>query len=47
MSRGKYLSLEEARQKDSHGKDRLRQFCLAHPSTGMKQVFDALIHAMA
>jgi len=43
MSRGKYLSLEEARR---HG--RLDQFCKGHPSEGdgeqWGKLFDAMIH---
>lgn len=47
MSRGKYLSLEEARKKDKQGKDRLEQFSKEHPSKGDKQQFDQLFQAMA
>ncbi len=47
MSRGKYLSLEEARKKDKHGKDKLEQFANEHPSEGNKKQFDALFGAMA
>ena len=47
MSRGKYLSLEEARQKDKQGNDSIEQFYLEHPSTGDRQVFDMLIDTMA
>jgi hypothetical protein len=42
MSRGKYLSLEEARKK----KD-LEQFAKEHPSEGNKKQFDQLFQAMA
>ncbi|MDR4495736.1 MAG: hypothetical protein R3B74_15240 [Nitrospirales bacterium] len=47
MSRGKYLSLEEARKKDKQGKDRLEQFAKEHPSKGDKPQFDRLFQAMA
>jgi hypothetical protein len=42
MSRGKYLSLEEARKKGQ-----LKQFAKEHPSTGDEEKFDALLGAMA
>lgn len=42
MSRGKYLSLEEARKKEQ-----LEQFAKEHPSTGDEEKFDALLGAMA
>lgn len=42
MSRGKYLSLEEARKQD-----RLNQFCKEHPSEGDEKVFERLFRAMA
>mgnify|MGYP003536178592 CR=1 FL=1 len=42
MSRGKYLSLEEARKK----KD-LEQFAREHPSEGSKEQFEQLFQAMA
>ena len=41
MSRGKYLSLEEARKTG-----KIKQFCKEHPSTGDRDVFDALLDAM-
>lgn len=41
MSRGKHLSLEEARK---HG--RLDQFAKEHPTTGDKKLFDRLFKAM-
>ena len=47
MSRGKYLSLEEARKKDKQGKGKLDQFAKEHPSEGDKKKFDALFGAMA
>ncbi len=47
MSRGKYLSLEEARKKDKQGKDKLEQFANEHPSEGSKKKFEALFGAMA
>lgn len=42
MSRGKYLSLEEARKE----KD-LERFSKEHPSEGNKKQFDQLFQAMA
>lgn len=42
MSRGKYLSLEEARKKKQ-----LEQFAKEHQSEGDKKKFDALFGAMA
>lgn len=47
MSRGKYLSLEEAKKKDSQGKDKLDQFAKEHDSKGDKKQFDQLFQAMA
>ena len=47
MSRGKYLSLEEARKKDKKGDDKLDQFANEHPSEGNKKKFDALFGEMA
>lgn len=47
MSRGKYLSLEEARKKDKQGKDRLEQFAKEHDSKGNKRQFDQLLQGMA
>ena len=47
MSRGKYLSLEEARKKDKQGKNKLEQFAKEHTSQGDKNQFDALFGAMA
>jgi hypothetical protein len=41
MSRGKYLSLEEARKAKG-----LEQFAKEHPSEGDKTVLDALFTAM-
>lgn len=46
MSRGKYLSLEEARKKDSQGQDKLDQFAKEHDSEGDKNQFDQLFQAM-
>lgn len=43
MARGKYLSLEEARQM----KDGLKQFAEEHPSEGDETAFDRLLEAMA
>lgn len=47
MSRGKYLSLEEARKKDKQGKDRLDRFAKEHESKGSKKQFDQLLQGMA
>jgi len=42
MSRGRYLSLEEAREKG-----KLDQFCKEHPSRGSWKKFDALLDGFA
>ena len=42
MSRGKHLSLKEARQKK-----KLEQFAKEHPSQADKERFDALLNAMS
>ena len=42
MSRGKHLSLEEARKEG-----KLKQFAKEHPTTGDKKLFDHLFQAMA
>ena len=42
MSRGKHLSLEEARKLG-----KLDQFAKEHPSEADKEQFDALLNAMA
>ena len=42
MSRGKYLSLEEARNTK-----KLEQFAKEHPSKGDKKLFDKLFKTMA
>ncbi len=42
MSRGKYLSLEEARKLKQ-----LDRFCKEHPSTADEAAFDELLDAMA
>ncbi len=42
MSRGKYLSLEEARKADQ-----LKQFAKEHTSEGDERVFDRLFEKMA
>lgn len=42
MSRGKYLSLEEARKKGQ-----LKQFGKEHPSSGDEKTFDKLLGSMA
>lgn len=41
MSRGKYLSLEEARNAD-----KLDQFCKEHETKGSKKEFDRILTAM-
>ena len=38
MSRGKYLSLEEARKND-----KTKDFIKEHPSTGDEELFDELV----
>ncbi len=43
MSRGKYLSLEEARKK----KDGLARFAKEHPSEGSESMFDRMLRVMA
>lgn len=42
MSRGKYLSLEEARKLD-----RIEQFAKEHPSKGDRERFNRLLHEMS
>ena len=42
MSRGKYLSLEEAQKTG-----KLKQFAKEHPSKGDKKAFDELFERMA
>ena len=42
MARGKYLSLEEARQMDQ-----IDRFCKEHPSEGNMKLWDRLFLAMA
>ena len=42
MSRGKYLSLEEARKADQ-----LKQFAKEHPSEGDEKQFDKVFERMA
>lgn len=42
MARGKYLSLEEARQEN-----KLEQFAKEHPSEADRARFDALLDAMS
>ena len=41
MSRGKHLSLEEARKTGA-----LKQFAKEHPSTGDKDAFDSILNAL-
>jgi hypothetical protein len=42
MSRGKYLSLEEARKKGQ-----IDRFCKEHPATGDEEFFDELLGKIA
>jgi hypothetical protein len=42
MSRGKYLSLEEARKTGQ-----IDRFCKEHPASGDEEKFDALLGAIA
>lgn len=46
MSRGKYLSLEEALKGESMGAT-LKQFCKEHPSEGDEEQFDRVFERMA
>ena len=41
MSRGKYLSLEEARQSGG-----FKQFCKEHPSKGDRPLFDRILDGL-
>jgi len=43
MSRGKYLSLEEARKRE----ELIRQFCKEHKSKGDENEFDRIVNAMS
>ena len=45
MSRGKYLSLEEARKGESKGAT-IKQFCKEHPSEGDEKQFDRVFEKM-
>lgn len=45
MSRGKYLSLEEALKGESKGAT-LKQFCKEHPSVGDEGEFDRMLDRM-
>jgi len=45
MSRGKYLSLEEALKGESKGAT-LKQFCKEHPSVGDEDEFDGMLASM-
>jgi len=47
MSRGKYLSLEEARRKGKDIKTNIGRFCKEHPSKGNEGTFDEIFNAMA
>ena len=46
MSRGKYLSLEEARKGETKGAS-IDRFCEENPSTGDRQKFNRLFKRMA
>ena len=46
MSRGKYLSLEEARKGETKGAT-IKQFCKEHPSEGDEKQFDRVFKRMA
>ena len=46
MSRGKYLSLEEARRGKTKGAT-IDRFCKEHPSEGDERAFDSLLEKMA
>lgn len=46
MSRGKFLSLEEARKGETKGAT-IDRFCEEHPSTGDREKFDRLFERMA
>lgn len=45
MSRGEYLSLEEARKGESKSES-IKRFCSEHPSDGDEKAFDTLFEAM-
>ena len=46
MSRGKHLSLEEARKGETKGAT-IKQFCKEHPSEGDEKQFDRVFEKMA
>jgi len=46
MSRGKHLSLEEARQGEAKGAT-IKRFCKEHPSEGNEKTFDRMLEQMA
>ena len=46
MSRGKYLSLEEARKGETKGAT-IERFCEEHPSKGSRRKFDQIFRRMA
>ena len=46
MSRGKYLSLEEARKGETKGAT-IKQFCKEQPSEGDEKQFDRVFERMA
>jgi len=46
MSRGKYLSLEEARRGETRGAT-IKQFCKEHPSKAEGPLFRRLLDSMA
>lgn len=45
MSRGKHLSLEEARRGETRGAT-IKRFCKEHPSQGNGDLFDRLLDEM-
>jgi len=45
MSRGEYLSLEEARRGESKSAT-IKRFCKEHPSEGDEKLFDAAFEKM-
>jgi len=45
MSRGEYLSLEEARKGETKGAT-IKRFCKEHPSEGDEKVFNVLFEQM-
>lgn len=45
MSRGEYLSLEEARKNE--GSASIKRFCKEHPTEGDESMFDSALAVMA